>query len=194
MYQTSTLPNKTFINVPLAFSLKDKLLGTYRNQRFTYDSYYNVTYHKTDVNGQGSERSAKTYTNSIGTSYYIGRLTNQKDTAQVGTEIYTTEKQFVYTGYLPTQVKNKGHNTLFIIQDLTYDAFGNITKRVTTTPADGSRTETMVYDITGRFQTKYTDPDGLSESFTNSPVSGMLTSLTDKYNRKTTYTFDTWNE
>ncbi|WP_343536849.1 RHS repeat-associated core domain-containing protein [Sphingobacterium thalpophilum] len=193
LYQTSTLPNKTFINVPLAFSLKDKLLGTYRNQRFTYDSYYNVTYHKTDVNGQGSERSAKTYTNSIGTSYYIGRLTNQKDTAQVGTEIYTTEKQFVYTGYLPTQVKNKGHNTLFIIQDLTYDAFGNITKRVTTTPADGSRTETMVYDITGRFQTKYTDPDGLSESFTNSPVSGMLTSLTDKYNRKTTYTFDTWN-
>ncbi|WP_346068404.1 FG-GAP-like repeat-containing protein [Sphingobacterium siyangense] len=193
IYQTSILTNKTFINVPIAFSLKDKLLGTYRNQRFTYDGYYNVTYHKTDVNGQGSERSAQTYENSTGTTYYIGRLTDRKDTTQVGTEIYTAEKQLVYTGYLPTQVKSKGHNTSFITQALTYDAFGNITKRITTTPADGSRTETMVYEATGRFKTKYTDPDGLFESFVNSSVSGMLTSYTDKYNRNTAYTFDSWN-
>ncbi|WP_433901866.1 FG-GAP-like repeat-containing protein [Sphingobacterium puteale] len=193
IYQTSILANKTFVNVPIAFSLKDKLLGTYRNQRFTYDGYYNVTYHKTDVNGQGSERSAQTYLNSTGTPYYIGRLTNRKDTTEVGTEVYTAEKQLVYTGYLPTQVKNKGHNTSFITQALTYDAFGNITKRITTTPADGSRTETMVYEATGRFKTKYTDPDGLFESFVNSSVSGMLTSYTDKYNRNTAYTFDSWN-
>lgn len=193
IYQTSILTNKTFVNVPIAFSLKDKLLGTYRNQRFTYDGYYNVTYHKTDVNGQGSDRSAQTYLNSTGTTYYIGRLTNRKDTTQVGTEIYTAEKQLVYTGYLPTQVKNKGHNTSFITQALTYDAFGNIIKRITTTPADGSRTETMVYEATGRFKTKYTDPDGLFESFVNSSVSGMLTSYIDKYNRNTAYTFDSWN-
>lgn len=193
LYQTSTLANKTFVNVPTYASLKDKLLGTYENQRFTYDVYYNLTFQRTDINGQGSERSARTYANSTGATYYIGRLTNQKDTTQVGTEIYTTEKQLVYTGHLPTQIKDKGHNTLFITQALTYDVFGNLTKRITTTPADGSRTENMTYDATGRFRTKYTDADGLSESFINNSASGMLNSYTDRYNRNEAYSYDTWN-
>jgi len=189
-YNTQLSSSKVFTNTPLSVLTKDLLSGTNTLVTYAYDDYYNVTNETTNRSGVGGTTTDITYDNNP-SGGYIGRPLTKKHTSTSNGDTFSTEEQYTYTGFLPTQIKRKGNGTPFITDDITYDTYGNITSKTTTT-STGSRGVSMQYDLTGRFVTKSTDVEGLETNYTNSPYFGTLSTKTDPYGRLTTYNYDTW--
>src|SRR5690606_33140217 len=82
-YRTDTLPNRTFVNIPIATSTKDLLSGTYHNRQMWYDSLYNPVYITEDINNEANKRTGMSYVNNTDTTeYYVGRLLSRQDTLE----------------------------------------------------------------------------------------------------------------
>ncbi|HEY0055205.1 MAG TPA: FG-GAP-like repeat-containing protein, partial [Pedobacter sp.] len=186
------LPSKVFINKPIAVNTKDLLSGTNTSVSYKYDAYNNVTEESTKYSDAGTQTVAITLENSTTTPYYFGRPKTKKTTLNNGSDTYTTEDQFIYTGYLPTQIKKKGHNTAFITENLEYDAYGNVTKKSVVSPGGIQRTTQMEYDLSGRFMNKLTDAEGLVTTYTYYVNTGNVDTKTDVDNITTTYEYDSW--
>lgn len=191
-YKTQLLPSKVFVNIASSVSTKDNLSGTNTLAAYTYDSYYNVTKEVTNYSGAGSKTSEITYDNNPGSGYYIGRPVDKKTTLNNGSDTYTTQEQYSYTGFLPTQIKKKGHNTAFITENLGYDTYGNVTQKSVVSAAGTQRTSQMQYDASGRFMTKIIDPEGLEVQYQYDPYTGNTTYITDSYGKSTAYWYDGW--
>ncbi|HEY9533558.1 MAG TPA: RHS repeat-associated core domain-containing protein [Mucilaginibacter sp.] len=190
-YNTQLSSSKVFINTPLSVSAKNLLSGTNTLITYAYDSYYNVTNETTNLSGTGIKTTDITYDNNP-SGGYIGRPLTKKQNITSNGDSFSTEEQYSYTGFLPTQIKKKGNGTPFITDDITYDTYGNVTSKTTTT-SSGTRTVSMQYDVTGRFMTKSTDVEGLETNYTYSPYFGTLSTKTDPYGHLTTYYYDSWN-
>src|SRR5690606_13111513 len=134
-----------------------------------YDNYYNVTKVTTNLSGAGTKTEEIAYDNNPA-GYYIGRPLSKKTTANSAGDSYTTEEQYTYTGFLPTQIKRKGNGTSWITETLVYDNFSNITSKTITTPNSGSRTSSSTYDATGRFMMSSTDIEGMRSTYTYNPI------------------------
>jgi RHS repeat-associated protein len=191
-YDNRTLTSKVFINNPMGVVTKDLLNKTNTVLTYSYDSYFNVTDQTNNYSGAGTNTTHTTYANSPG-SYY-GRITQINETSNIGGDSFSTEVQYGYTGFLPTQIKRKGNGTPFITENYVYDIYGNPTTKTISTLNDGSRAVTMIYDGTGRFNTSITDVNsGLTNSMAYDAVTGTLTSKTNPYSQTTGYTYDVWN-
>jgi len=190
-YDTRVLSNKTFINVPKSVTVKNLLQPTNTLTTYAYDSFYNVVTEFSNFSGIGTKTTSTTYDNNIAGGY-VGRPLDKKVSTTNGADSFSTEEQYTYTGFLPTQIKRKGNGTPFITDDIVYDTYGNVTSKTTTTAA-GSRTTSMQYDLSGRFVTKMTDVEGLETNMQYHVSTGNMLSKTDPYNRTTTYSYDDWN-
>lgn len=191
VYSTQLLPNKVFVNVAVGTASKDMLTETFGTQTMEYDSYYNVTKSASNFNGTGSKLTEMTYDNNP-SGNYIGRPLSTKATLSNGSEIFTTEDQYTYSGFLATQVKKKGNNTDWVMEDMTYDSFGNVTQKTTTAPGGAQRTIAMQYDASGRFMVSNTDIDGMVTTTSYDNSTGNTLTTTNPYGQTTTSTFDTW--
>ncbi len=191
-YTYTQAPNKSFA-VNLTSSLQQNSLeGTAITTSYLYDAYNNPTRTTTNYSGDGSSVVEITYDNSSGTPYYIGRPLTEKQTLTLGSETFTTEKQYGYSGYLLTQVKTKGNATAFNTQSFQYDAYGNLIKEINTPFNETPREVRYEYDPSGEFLIKSYDTEGLATSYEYNP-SGTLKKLTDPFGKTTQYTYDYGN-
>lgn len=191
-YDTQLLPSKVFINTPTSVITKDLLNGTNTLQLNEYDSYYNVTKTTTNLSGAGVKTEEITYDNNpSGPDYYIGRPLTHKTTMSAAGDTHSSEEEFTYTGFLPTQIKKKGHDTPWVTENLTYDTFGNITQKSIST-ASGTRTTSATYDGTGRFPISQTDVEGLTSTATYDAATGNLLTSTNPYGQTATNVYDIW--
>lgn len=192
VYQTTLSSDKIFTNVPIAVHTKDLLSGTNTINVNVYDSYFNITKEVTDFSGQGSKKTEVTYDNNTSSSFYIGRPTNKKTFSYTPTDTYSTEEQYTYSGFLPTQIKRKGNGTPFITENIQYDSFGNITRKGITTPSNIERASSIQYDADGRFAIKTTDVEGLETNYTYDIYNGNILTVTNPFNQVNTSYYDAW--
>lgn len=191
-YQTTLMPDKVFINVPIATTSKDLLTGTNTASVNIYDGFYNITKEFSDYSAQGSKRTEIIYENNTSSSYYIGRPINKKITTINANDAFSTEEQFIYTGFLPTQIKRKGNGTSFITENITYDGFGNTIRKGTTIPSGIERASSMQYDVSGRFVIKTTDAEGLETNYTYDNYNGNVLTVTSPFGQVTSSIYDEW--
>ncbi|RKR10999.1 RHS repeat-associated protein [Flavobacterium sp. 81] len=123
--------------------------------------------------------------------YVIGRPKSKKQSVTVSGDVMTSEELYSYQNSLLTQIKKKGTNTDYIIEDNIYDVCGNITKKTITASGLTPRVTSYEYDPSGRFLTKSTDIEKLSTSFVYNPDS-TLKSETNPYGLTTSYLYDSW--
>ncbi len=190
---SSTSTNKVFKLKVDKSTTQNNLQGTTQTTSYTYDSYNNLTRITTNYNGTGSSVVTVSYANSTGTTYYIGRPVSEKETMTIGSNAFSTEKQYSYSGYFLNQRKTKGNGTNFDIENFTYDAYGNVIKRVIVPHGTPAREVRFQYDTTGRFLIKGYDIEGLSTTYKYDTAIGTLLSETNHFGQKTTYTHDSWN-
>ncbi|UNY99767.1 FG-GAP-like repeat-containing protein [Zhouia spongiae] len=182
---------KSWVNSKL---VQNALQGVNINTSYQYDSYNSPTNIVTDYYNHGSTNVTYTYANSTGSTYYIGRATKRVETTTVGGNSFSTEQQFVYSGYQLTQIKSKGNGTSFNTVSFEYDhPFGNVKKQTTTPSGESSRIVQYEYDDSGRFLKKHTDIEGLVTNYQYNADTGTLTSMTNAYGQTTSYEYDIWN-
>jgi hypothetical protein len=130
-YTSSLADNKVFKTSLSSTVSQNSLEGTVTNKSFSYDAYNNPTKIITNYSSHGSSIVDISYTNGTGANYYIGRPISEKETTIIGGNAFSTERQFIYSGFLLTQKKTKGNGTPFDTETYTYDVFGNVTKKIT---------------------------------------------------------------
>lgn len=189
----SLAANKTFTLKLNSQISSNTLEGTTTTTNYIYDSYNNPTQIKTFYSGDGAKTINLTYSNSPGTTYYIGRPTTKVEISSVGSSTFATEEQYFYSGSLLTQKKYKGNGTQFTTEDYQYDIYGNVLKKTVTPYNTAPRDVSFEYDLSGRFLTKSTDVQGLSTVYTYDPTTGMLSTEKNPYNQVTSYFYDSWN-
>jgi RHS repeat-associated protein len=191
VYSTQLLSNKVFINSPLNTVSKDMLTGTFNIQSMEYDSYFNVTKSVSNINGTGSKTVEVTYDNNL-SGYYIGRPLNNKITVSNGSDSFSTEEEYTFSGFLPTQIKKKGNGTGWITDNLGYDGFGNLIQQTTTEPGGAQRTVTMSYDPTGRFKISSTNIESMLLTSTYDNSTGNILSVTNPFGQTSSTVYDSW--
>ncbi len=192
-YASSLSGSKVF-KLKLTSSLTQNALdGININTSYVYDGYNNPTKATTNYLGTGTNVVDITYANSTGSGYYIGRPTKRVVTNTINGNTFTTEKQFIYSGYLLSQLKSKGHNTAFDIETYNYDTFGNIIKKTVTPNGEASRELEFEYDPSGRFMTKTIDVEDLETTYQYNLDKGLLVKETDYLGLETNFTYDNWN-
>jgi RHS repeat-associated protein len=190
----SIATNKVFTSWVNSKLLQDALRGVNINTTYQYDAYYSPTVIQTDYFGHGSKQVNYSYANNTGSDYYIGRAVNRIETTTIGTNSFSAEQQFVYSGYRLSQIKSKGNNTTFNTVSFEYDqTFGNVIRQITTPNGEASRIIEYEYDNAGRFMTKHTDVEGLESYYQYNVNTGTLTSMTNAFGQTTTYSYDKWN-
>lgn len=191
IYDTSLSPEDVFTNLPNTVKTKDLLSTTNTAVTFTYDNFKNVTSEVSDFSGVGTKTTEITYDNNLGSTYYIGRPLTKKTTATNATDVFTTEEEYTYTGYLPTQIKRKGNGTNWVTENILYDVYGNATRKGIT--AGGvERASNLQYDPTGRFVIKSIDVEGLETNFTQDAATGNILTTTNPYGLTNTMQYDSW--
>ncbi|MEO7977987.1 RHS repeat-associated core domain-containing protein [Flavobacterium sp.] len=190
----------------------DHLSGVKTETVFSYDgttespAYYGletrtVTKKYSGSTVQGTSIVDTEYDNNpagAGSAYYIGRpkKVNTSDNIYTG-DTRTSEETYTYTGTNLTRTEKKGHNTYAIIEDMTYDAVGNLlTKKVSAPsalPAPAQREIIDEYDATKRFVVKKTDHQGFITNFVYNTL-GQVTQSTSPLGVVSDYTFDNWGK
>ncbi|WP_054851351.1 RHS repeat-associated core domain-containing protein [Olleya sp. ITB9] len=191
-YSSSLSSSKVF-KLWMDSSLNENYLeGTYTNTTYQYDTYNNPETISATYMG-GSRTQNISYSNSIGSNYHIGRPTNTTISTTIGSETFSTEQQFIYSGYLLIERKVKGNGTPFNSETYQYDIFGNIIKETTTPNGESSREIEFEYDSSGRFITKSIDVEDLETTYEYNINNGNLTKEINPFNQETTYEYDSWN-
>ncbi|GGF03831.1 hypothetical protein GCM10011518_11240 [Flavobacterium limi] len=214
VFSTYTDPTSKLYNVLLdSQTTLDALSGVKSESTFTYDglvnsaNYYGletkaVTKKYSGSTEQGSTTVDTEYDSNPsggGSSYYIGRpkkiISTTKNVASNDTR--TSEEVYTYTGTNLTRTEKKGHNTYAIIEDMTYDAVGNLlTKTVSAPnalPAPIARMIKDEYDVTKRFVIKKTDHQNFVTNFVYNTL-GLVTQSTSPLGVVSDYTFDNWGK
>jgi len=158
-----------------------------------FDAYNNLQKVTKTYTGGITSTVDYTYSNSTGSTYYIGRPSSVVRTMVNNGESFSTENQFFYSGMLLTEVKSKGNGTSFDSQIYQYDSFGNITKKTTTPHASSSREVRFEYDSSGRFITKSIGVEGLITNYQYNLNTSTLSSETNAFSQTTNYVYDSWN-
>lgn len=220
VFSTYTNPTTKIYNVLLdKRTSKEALSNITTESIYTYDgavtsaNYYALqtkcitnTYSGTTLQGTATIwTDATDFTHNpsgTGNAYYIGRPSkvNTSNTIYPGTpntDTRTAEEKYSYTGYNLTKTEKKGHNTDYIVEEMTYDGVGNLlTKKVsapTAIPAIASRTTTDEFEPTRRFVIKKTDHQGFVTDFVYNPI-GQVTKSTNYLGVVSEFTFDNWGK
>lgn len=191
-YASSLASNKVFKLWTTSTLTQNALDGTYSNISYQYDVYNNPTNISTTYAG-GSTNKNIVYANNPGWTYFIGRPTSIFTSSTIGGDTFTSEEQFLYSGYLLTQKKTKGHNTAFDVETYEYDIYGNIISQTSIPNGETPRQIFFEYDNSGRFLTKEIDLEGLEVSYDYNQKTGSLLKETNPFGQETNYEYDVWN-
>ncbi|SFD47396.1 RHS repeat-associated core domain-containing protein [Flavobacterium phragmitis] len=190
----------------------DHLTNVKTETTFTYDgtvqssNYYgleaqSITKNFSGAALQGTITVDTQYENNpsgTGSSYYVGRpkKVNSSSTIYTG-DTRTSEEVYSYSGANLTKTEKKGTGTYAIIEDMTYDALGNLLTKTVSAPGaptpPASRTITDEYDATKRFVIKKTDHQGFVTNFVYNTL-GQVTQSTDYLGVVNSYTYDNWGK
>ncbi|NQY05685.1 MAG: VCBS repeat-containing protein [Flavobacteriaceae bacterium] len=189
-YDHSLSANKVFKLWMTSRTSYNNLEGTSTSASYQYDTYNNPTI-VTTTNQAGSSSQTITYSNNSGLDYHFGRPVQVLSSSTIGSETFTSEEQFVFTGYLLTEKKIKGNGTPFDTENYEYDPFGNLTKKIITPNGESPREIAFEYDASGRFLLKSIDHEGLEKTFGYSS-NGTLSAVTNPFGQQTNYKYDDW--
>ncbi|WP_081413927.1 RHS repeat-associated core domain-containing protein [Chryseobacterium daeguense] len=196
-YNTSLLSNKVFVNMISQSDQIDNLTGITRSTIYEeYDSFYNLKKAK-DVAPGGEKVTTFEFDNNpggISNQYYIGRPLKKTVTKTLGTETFSTEQQFVYSGIYLTQLKKKGNGTDYLVEDYLYDDYGNMSQKTLSVAGMTPRVEAMQYDISGRYIVQTTNVLGFKDKMNYDFNFGLLLSKTNYLNQTFSYTYDGWQK
>lgn len=195
-YGSTLTSNKVFKLWPTSSTVQNRLENTSITTSYLYDTGnpYNLPIKTTvDYHGTGNSVTDLTYAHSTGSTYYIGMPTTKKETMTINGNSFSTEEQYTYTGYLLTTKKTKGNGTQFDTEVYTYDAFGNITKKVTTPYGASAREVSFTYDTSGRYLLTSKDVETLITTFEYNTTTGTLKKETNPHGLVTQYLYDGWN-
>ncbi|MCQ9638970.1 type IV secretion protein Rhs [Chryseobacterium sp. WG14] len=189
---TATVPNFT--------RTKDFLTGKFIQKVTTYENYYLPSRLEVSTDyGYGVSITDFNYEHNIGgtgKNYYVGRPTNKIETTEAYGDTQHTFTSYAYeNNLLKTSRFFPGNNaTHAIVEEYSYDGFGNIIAKKTTAGIDGnSKTEKDEYDPAGRFLIKKTDNLGLETKITYNDW-GQVLSQTDPDGNTLTNTYDAWGK
>ncbi|WP_378181977.1 FG-GAP-like repeat-containing protein [Aquimarina sp. SS2-1] len=192
-YEHNLSANKVFKIWNTSTTTQNQLEGTSTTSNSTYDGYNNPIKITTNYSGHGSIVTDFTYTNSTGNNYYIGRPTKKIVRSTIGSQSFSSEERYTYTGALISSLQTKGNGTQFDAETYTYDQFGNTTKITTTPYGESSRTVEFTYDSSGRFLIKSKDVEGLETTYQYNTNTASLKKEINPYNQATLYEYDAWN-
>ncbi|WP_161568451.1 RHS repeat-associated core domain-containing protein [Flavobacterium cupreum] len=190
-------PNKVFKLVNIATADFDGLAGIRTETTTAYNATNNPTKITSVVKDAALAVVQKTetdveYQDSAAGPYLVGRPKSKKQTIFYNGDVATSEEVYSYNPQqLLSQVKKRADaTTSYIIEDNSYDLFGNIiSKKITAGP--NSRTASWAYDTSGRFLTAKTDIESLRTTFIYYP-NGTLHIETNPYGQTATYEYDAW--
>ncbi|NIF06578.1 type IV secretion protein Rhs [Chryseobacterium sp. Tr-659] len=179
---------------------KDFLTGAAAESTITYGQYYLPTQSVSKINNTFAVSTKKiTYANNPsgqGKDYYIGRITASVDEKKAYSDTNTRAEYYTYeNNRLKTTTTIPGIDIdKAIVDEFTYDGFGNITQKLTRSGYDmTTRTEKNEYDTVGRFVVKKTDNLGLETLLTYDNWGQILTE-TDPNGNTITNIYDDWGK
>ncbi|WP_213277795.1 RHS repeat-associated core domain-containing protein [Chryseobacterium indologenes] len=186
--------------VPKFVKTKDFLTGTFTQKVTTYGNYYLPSKIEINTNnGYGVSTTEFDYTHNIGgtgTNYYVGRPTNKAEIIEAYGDVKNTFTTYTYENNLlkSTQFFPGNNATQAVTEEYSYDGFGNITGKKTTSGLDGnSMSQKDEYNPEGRFLIKKTDNLGLETGFTYNSLGQVLTQ-TDPNGNTLTNIYDVWGK
>ncbi|MBO9676359.1 MAG: VCBS repeat-containing protein [Sphingobacteriaceae bacterium] len=186
--------------VPEFTKTKDFLTGTFTQKVTTYGNYYLPSKLEINTNnGYGVSTTEFVYTHNIGgtgNNYYVGRPTNKAEKIQAYGNIQNTFTTYTYENNLLKSSQFFPGNSVAqaITEEYSYDGFGNITGKKTTSALDGNeKTQKDEYDPTGRFVIKKTNNLGLVTGFTYNSL-GQVATQTDPNGNTLTNSYDVWGK
>jgi RHS repeat-associated protein len=202
--QQTTLDALTGVKVDKLYSYDGTVdtLGTYGLQTSVTTNYYNgTTLQGTTTTNTPIEEYANNPT-GVGNTFYIGKPKKVTTTSTIYnadgfTDTRTSEEKYTYEGANITKKEKKGHNTDYLVEDMTYDAVGNLlTKTVsipTASPAIASRTIADEYEPTKRFVKKKIDhQDFVTELEYN--ALGQVKKSTNYLGVVSEFSYDNWGK
>ncbi|MBL0736399.1 VCBS repeat-containing protein [Flavobacterium sp. GN10] len=195
-YESELQSNKVFKIKNSKTKQFNGLENTSTETTIDYDSYNNVVKSVTLLKESGI--TVQTTVSNIGyeapvsSLYVIGRPSSKNQSVSVSGDVMTSEELYSYQNSLLTQIKKKGTNTDYIVEDNIYDAFGNVTKKTITVAGLVPRITSYEYDTSGRFLTVSKDIEGLSTAYEYNLSNGVLKNETNPFGLKTSYDYDSW--
>lgn len=207
------LSNSSVYNILLTKqTVVDHLADTKTEISYTYDgtvdsvNYFGLETKSTTKQFSGSALQGTTivstqYENNpggAGAAYYVGRPKKVNTSTNIYTgDTRTAEEIYTYTGSNLTKTEKKGHNTYSVIEDMTYDAAGNLlTKKVSAPSAPVPPVPRLItdeYDATKRFVVKKTDHQKLVTTFDYNTL-GQVKESKDYLGVVSSFTYDNWGK
>lgn len=192
-YNVSVQSNKT-VQVSLSNStIKDVLKGTTKTVAYVYDSYINPTKETVSFGDGITVTTDNTYSNSTGTPYLLGFLTNQTVTT-TRNSISTSQKMYIpnHSNGLPTKKILYKNGYQVSESTFTYDSKGNKTSEIIKPYSSTDLLEyTYRYDTEGRLKSEL-DPMNAEITYSYVSTNGLLSSTTDSrfMSGTTSYNYD----
>lgn len=189
----------------------NSLLNISTDTNIKYDEYNNPVQTSSIIREGNVNVQSKTidieYDNQpTGTTYIIGRTLGKSETSTLypgqgvpNQDTTSSEELYTYEDNLLTQIKQKGYNTDYLVENREYDSFGNIVRKSVSAPGLAARTTTFKFDAAapnyGRFPTQVAIEESGVEKLKHKFVytaEGLLKEEFDSYNNKTSYIYDKW--
>ena len=186
--------------VPTKSISKDFMKDIRSESTVQYDNtYYLPTSTTTNINnGFAVSTTNLTYVhnpNGTGKDYYIGRPATKNEQMQVYGDSKNAKEDYTYeNNLLKTKKTWNRTNSGWLMESYTYDGWGNITQKITTSSIDSnSIIDKAEYEAKGRFVVKKTDNLGLITNITYNDWGQVLTQ-TDPLGVILTNTYDGWGK
>ncbi|KAF2515009.1 hypothetical protein EYY60_02830 [Flavobacterium zhairuonense] len=190
----------------------DHLTDTKIETTFTYDG----TVQSTNYFGLETKSVTKTFSGAtlqgtttvdtqydsnplgIGINYYVGRPKKVNKSTNIYTgDTRTSEEVYSYSGLNLVKTEKKGHNTYAVVEEMSYDALGNLLTKTVSAPAAPtplpSRTIKDEYDATKRFVVKKTDHQNFVTNFEYNSL-GQVKKSTDYMGIVNDFVYDNWGK
>lgn len=214
VFSTYTNPTSKQYNVLLnTQTTLDALSGVKSEKTYTYDGVVSSTdYYGLQTKSVSKQYSGTTLQGSViidneynsnptgtGSAYYIGRPKKVNTSANniASGDIRTSEENYTYSGSNLTKTEKKGHNTFAIVEDMTYDAVGNLLTKTVSAPAavpvPAARMIQDDYDATKRFVVKKTDHQKFVTNFAYNTL-GQVIKSTDHMGVVSDFIYDNWGK
>jgi YD repeat-containing protein len=193
-YNFSVATNR-IANITLTQQTENNVLkGTTATHNYTYDSYGNII---TEVNDFGAGLKAtttNTIINNTGTPYVLGAVVVKTIVKERGGASVTLKEVYTFDAKFKPLTKTATYNNnTTLMEEYSYDGFGNITQQKTKAYSAAAWLITQYqYDGAGRFITKKINPLSQSTDYVFAAATGTLTSEKDFKGNIITYEYDGW--
>lgn len=185
--------------VPSKTTSKDILKDTTIINTITYDEFFLPRTVFDSLNGDFSIKETNyEYENNplgIGSDYFIGRAISMIEVKKAYNDEIRTNEEYIYQNRLLSEIKSfDRRGQVWKSEHYTYDGFGNMTEKRTSSNEDGIvREEGSVYDGLGRFTIFRIDNLGLSTELSYNDH-GQVIKEKDPFGNTIDHVYDSWGK